>query len=119
FVLIAGTGPARVVKLSVPEAEAKVLGVKAGPLTAKRLQEILIGEKDNGLVTRLASSSTKAEDLASRLASLWPVLVPESERKAVLDGKVKRLAIIPDGPLALLPFEALVVEEGKEPKYLL
>jgi CHAT domain-containing protein len=108
-----------VVKLAVPEAEAKTLGVKAGPLTAKRLQEVLIRKQDMGMVTRLASSSSKAEDLAPRLSSLWRVLVPEAERKAILTGKAQRLAIVPDGPLALLPFETLVVEESKEPKYLL
>ncbi len=119
FVLVAGTGPERVDKLAVPEVKAKALGIKAGPLTAKRLQEILIGEKGSGLMTRLATSSSRADDLWPRLATLWRVLVPEAARKSILEGKAERLAIIPDGPLALLPFEAPVVEEGREPKYLL
>ena len=119
FVLVAGPSSARVVKLFVPETEAKVLSVQAGPLTAQRLQAILIGPKGDGVVTRLADCSTRAGDLTPKLAALWRVLVPETERRAVLEGKVKRLLIVPDGPLALLPFEALVVEEGKDPEHLL
>ena len=119
LVLIVGAHSARAVKLAVPESEAKALDVKSGPLTAERLHSILIGAKDDGVVTRLADSSTRSEDLTPKLAALWRVLVPETERRAVIEGKVKRLLIVPDGPLALLPFEALVVEEGKAPEYLL
>ena len=36
-----------------------------------------------------------------------------------MTGKIKRLIVVPDGPLAFLPFEALVVAEEKEPRYLL
>src|SRR5262249_24324614 len=50
---------------------------------------------------------------------LWSMLVPEQERAALTNGKVKQLTIVPDGPLALLPFETLVVQAGEEPKYLL
>ena len=32
---------------------------------------------------------------------------------------MKQLVVIPDGPLALLPFETLIVEPGESPKYLL
>ena len=35
------------------------------------------------------------------------------------EGKAGLLAVIPDGPLSLLPFEALVVEPGEEPTYVL
>jgi CHAT domain-containing protein len=37
----------------------------------------------------------------------------------VLGGAFRRLLVVPDGPLGLLPFEALVVEPGDDPKYLL
>ena len=119
FVLAAGRGSVRVTKLAVSQDEAKALGVQTGPLTAERLQSILIGAKNDGVVTRLAEPSVPAEDLASKLAALWRVLVPESEREAIVSGKVKCLLIVPDGPLALLPFEALVVKEGKHGDYLL
>jgi CHAT domain-containing protein/lipopolysaccharide biosynthesis regulator YciM len=119
FVLVAGPGSARVVKLVLAEPDARVLGITAGPVTAKRLQTVLIGENRDGLLARLADVSAKTESVTSRLASLWRLVIPEPERKAILTGKVKQIAIIPDGPLALLPFEVLVVEEGKEPKYLL
>ena len=119
FVLVARPNAAGVAKLAVSEADSRVLAVQAGPLTAQRLQSILIGSKGNGVVTQLADSSTRSDDLTPKLAVLWRVLVPESERQALVGGKVKRLLIVPDGPLALLPFETLVVEEGKDPEYLL
>ena len=119
LVLVAERGSARIAKLSIAEHEARALGVQAGPLTAERLQSVLIGAKDEGVVTRLGRDSTRPKDLTPRLAALWRVLVPESERQAVLARKYKRLLIVPDGPLALLPFEALVVEEGNDPKFLL
>jgi CHAT domain-containing protein len=119
FALVARTDSARVVKLALSDGDAKALGVPAGPLTAQRLQAILIGEKSDGVVTRLADSAAPTGDLTPRLAALWRGLVPESERQAILGGKVKRLLIVPDGPLALLPFEALVVESGNDPEYLL
>jgi tetratricopeptide (TPR) repeat protein/CHAT domain-containing protein len=119
FVLILSAQAARVVKLAVLEAEANSLGMKAGPLTAEQLKTALVGIKDDGILPKLADSSAQAEGQAAKLAALWRVIVPEAERKAILDGKVKNLLIVPDGPLALLPFEALVVAEGKEPKFLL
>ena len=120
FALVLSTTAARVVKLTVPDAEAKSLGLRPGSLTAENLKTILIGAKDDGIVPRLADSVTGAISQATELAALWRVLVPEPERKAIVDGKYKSLLlIVPDGPLALLPFEALVVAEGKEPKFLL
>jgi CHAT domain-containing protein/Tfp pilus assembly protein PilF len=121
FVLVLSSQAARVVKLAVPkaEAEAKALALKAGSITADQLKTVLIGAKDEGIVPQLADSSAQAEGQAAKLAALWRVLVPEPERKAIVEGKVKHLLIVPDGPLALLPFETLVVAEGKEPRFLL
>ena len=56
---------------------------------------------------------------APMLAVLWRVLVPEAERRAIVDGTGKRLVVVPDGPLAFLPFEAWWSKRGKDPKYLL
>lgn len=40
-------------------------------------------------------------------------------RDVVAGPDVKRLVIVPDGPLSLLPFEMLVVREGDDPTWLL
>ncbi len=37
----------------------------------------------------------------------------------ITEGKSKRLIVIPDGPLSLLPIETLVVEPGESPRYVL
>ncbi len=113
----AGEKP-RLEKLIISAAEAEALGTEAGPLTVSRLQAILFGAKTGGLLQRLSAAGSN-ESLVAQLAALWRVLVPDTERKAILAGKLEHLVIVPDGPLALFPFEALVVEETKEPKFLL
>ncbi len=110
---------AHLVKLVLDEGQARILGVETGPLTAARLQTILLGGPARGGVLTRLTSSNHDERTDHELAALWHVLFPETERKAILEGKFKHLVIAPDGPLALLPFEALVVEETLEPKYLL
>ena len=45
--------------------------------------------------------------------------MPGAEREAILNGELKRLIVVPDGPLAYLPYEALVVERAADPVYLL
>jgi CHAT domain-containing protein len=61
----------------------------------------------------------KASEAGQRLAVLWQTLVPEPEREAIVEGKVSRLVVVPDGPLALLPLETLIVRSGASPQYLL
>lgn len=58
-------------------------------------------------------------ELVAALAALWDTLLPAAERELIASGQVRRLTVIPDGPLYLLPFESLVVEGGKQPRYLL
>jgi CHAT domain-containing protein/tetratricopeptide (TPR) repeat protein len=108
---------ARMVRLELGAGEASALDVKPGPLTAQRLFDALIKGKEAGVMGQL--SDPKAEVPTARLAALWRALVPEPERQALVSGKVKRLIVVPDGPLALLPFEALVVGHGTDPEYLL
>ena len=42
-----------------------------------------------------------------------------TEQAAIVGGGLAKLIVLPDGPLALLPFEALVVERGDAPTYLI
>ena len=120
--IVPGDGKPRMEKLAVTDRQAKSLGIDNGPLTAKRLEAVL-GNNDQktGLLQRLArpSNSEEAKQIAASLAVLWEVLIPEAQRKAIRADEYKRLIVAPDGTLANLPFEALVVETGDDPKHLL
>jgi len=60
-----------------------------------------------------------AREATGQLAALWEVLVPEPERKAILDERYRRLIVVPDTALAQLPFETLVVSTTEPAWYLL
>ena len=113
-----GPKDARLSALVVDEAAAKQLRVDPGPLSAARLRAILMDATGAGVVQQLADPKA-ALQATDRLHALWEVLLPEADRRTLLDGSTKRLVVVPDGPLALLPFEALVVSQEGEPKYLL
>jgi tetratricopeptide (TPR) repeat protein len=119
FVLvIMPTGKPRLESLKVTSERAAKLGIEEGALSARRLQTVLSNDKETGVLQRLSALKSDRSPV-EQLAALWQLLIPATERKAIQDGRVKQLIVIPDGPLALLPFEALVVETGAEPKYLL
>jgi len=103
--------------LSVSEAQAKALGCAAGPLTNTTLRRLLL-EEPRGIV-RLMAGAGRASQATASLAELWKLIVPPAARARIEEGKAGLLAVIPDGPLSLLPFEALVVEPGEEPTYVL
>ncbi|HKY31185.1 MAG TPA: CHAT domain-containing tetratricopeptide repeat protein, partial [Candidatus Polarisedimenticolia bacterium] len=121
-VLLVPPAPGRVEirSLAAGPAEAAALGMPAGPLAEQNLAEALLGgEKGPGLLARLASPrgalrrgigglSGPGELEAVHLHALWRVLVPAEFRERVLGAA--EVVIIPDGPLFLMPFEALVVE---------
>jgi CHAT domain-containing protein/tetratricopeptide (TPR) repeat protein len=58
-------------------------------------------------------------EVTERLALLGELLLPDSVRKAILTDGVKRLIVVPDGPLSLLPLDVLVLARGNPPRYLL
>jgi CHAT domain-containing protein len=120
FVLPVGEEP-QVLKLELTAEQAVALGVEAGPLTAQRMRAILAREDETGVLDHLRASQDprREEKAAASLAALWNVLVPEAQREAIVEGKYERLVVLPDAPLAQLPFETLVVHTGEEPKYLL
>ena len=108
----------RVETLVLDEAQAAALGVEAGPLTAGVLSRVLSTADGSGAFQLLPHEQT-AVKAADKLAVLWSVLVPSGERQKLRGGQVKRLTVIPDGGLSMLPFETLVVEPGSDPTYLL
>ncbi len=118
YVVVVGPRTAQVEKLAVDAVAAEALGVEAGPLTAARLSAALVNQKGDGVLQQLRKPGLGVRT-TDKLAALWRTLVPESQRKSLTDGSVKRLAVAPDAQLALLPFETLVVETGKQPRYLL
>ena len=134
-----GHNSPRVTRLQLNEEEAKLLGTTAGPLTVRRLTECLFQyglgrsaslaqRKWPRLRPRLRTFGRRAStaprcrwssELGAKLAALYTVLLPSSIRDAISAKKVELLLIVPDGPLALLPFEALVANNHMTPQYLL
>ncbi|NUQ64207.1 MAG: tetratricopeptide repeat protein, partial [Pirellulales bacterium] len=103
--------------LHLADAEAKALGCPSGPLTGPALRRLLSEERRG--VVRLLADADQAPQAVTALAELWKVLVPAAARACIEEGKARLLVVVPDGPLSLLPFEALVAEPGEDPTYLL
>jgi CHAT domain-containing protein len=118
YVLACGPDSARLAPLNVGEADARVLGIDAGPLTARRLARCLLNPEETGVVQQLGDAA-QALEAAPKLAALWRVLLPEAEGLDLISGRVRQVLVIPDGPLALLPLETLVVADDPSPRYLL
>lgn len=123
--VIRADGGVRVEKLEVGEEEAAALRLETGELTRERLQRVLRGgegeNKAEGLLERLsrADRPEKSEQLAGALHALWRVLIPEGERRELEEGRYRRLVVVPDGVLALLPFEVLVIDLVRPLRYLM
>ncbi|WP_254507653.1 CHAT domain-containing protein [Anatilimnocola floriformis] len=105
-------------RLELDEATAKTLGARAGDLNDETLVTTLL-DKTAGVLGMISNPKRKSEDASGKLAALWTALIPAAEKAQITSGEVKRLVIIPDGALALLPFETLVVENDTKPQYLL
>lgn len=122
LVVPAGSDP-ELVPLEVTAQQATVLGVEPGPLTATRLQKALLNEAGTGVldqIRRVGVNPRQAADVTPQLKVLWEVLVPANHQAQIAAGDLKRLMIVPDGPLTMLPFESLVVAvEDDRPRYVL
>ncbi len=117
LLVVPADGAARFARLELTSEQAKLLGVEPGPLTAERMRQALL--VNSGELNERVADKSAASQLVERLAALWQVLVPEAERAALLAPGVRHLIVVPDAVLATLPFEMLVVEASKDPKYLL
>jgi len=120
-------GAAVVRPLTVSGADAQALGIRAGALTEAALARVLSdgSSATRGLLADLATPAATAlrgigqissgpgpSPTTARLHALWRVLVPrELQARALAASEV---LVVPDGPLCLLPFEALVVEPAPD-----
>ncbi len=128
FLFVYGFGrEPRILPLVLNENEARIFGVDSGTLDDEKLGMILQNGEKCGVLQVLSDAERVPEngvpdvETMAKLAVLWRVLVPEeSLRKELLRSSVEKILIMPDGPLAKLPFEALVVEpDTTHPQYLL
>lgn len=103
-------------ELTIDAAQARILGVEPGKLNDNKLAAMLLGEQG---VLGLLSARGDTDTLNLKLRALWQVLIPADEAQALTDRSTGLLTIIPDGVLALLPFETLVVSASGETQYLL
>jgi tetratricopeptide (TPR) repeat protein len=94
-------------RLTVDATAAQALGIAPGPLTAAALAGVLGGPA--GLLADMERRPVQGfpDESGSALAALFDVLVPKASRNAW--STAKGVIVIPDGMLARLPFEALVV----------
>jgi len=123
-------GQSRAEELTISDKQAEILGVKAGPLTANRMRDALDRDEVSGVIQYLLHYSppddlnewekkrwekeneSREKEFLGKLRALWRLLVPQAERKEIIGGTYKRLAIVPHACMADLPFEVLVVESG-------
>ncbi|WP_254510575.1 CHAT domain-containing protein [Anatilimnocola floriformis] len=111
YLLAISPTSAQLHELVVSERDAATLGLIAGPLTREDLQKVLLGDGKTGVLQRLASKEPLG-DAEAKLHGLWNALLPEQLRGEVTGGKLEKLIVVPDGPLSLLPLEALIVERS-------
>jgi len=118
YVLAIGPSDAGISPLEADEQVAHELGIEPGPITADALRPVLVNPRGDGVLQQLRDTRIN-ESASRRLAAMWQLLIPSAVRESLVSGGVTRLIVVPDGGLALLPFEALVTRPGAEPQYLL
>ncbi|WP_254512764.1 CHAT domain-containing protein [Anatilimnocola floriformis] len=118
YVLAVTPTNARLLELKVSAQDAAVLALKVGPLTRDNLKKVLLGDDKSAVLPRIAKN-VPLGDVEPKLHSLWQVLVPEQLRAEVTGGGLDKLIVVPDGPLSLLPLEALIVDRSAGIVYLL
>lgn len=119
--VIAAAEPVRVIPLVVGDSQAEALGIDSGPLTDARMRQALTNEQHTGILDRVRTmtSASVTDRGIEALRLLGELLIPEQDRGALFSGRYRRLVVLPDGPMAGLPFEMLAVRSSQETKYLL
>jgi CHAT domain-containing protein len=121
FVIPPARQKPEVLRLQITDQVASILGIQSGPLISTDLQKILTKydttKSTISLIQQLLDTrgvrplqETRLRTIP-QLHALWQVLVPTELWPRLV--KCSEVILIPDGALNLLPFEALVVKEGK------
>lgn len=123
----AGRGEVQALALEVNRAQAEALGVAAGPFGAESLAMVLeptgtIGAPEvlegvRGLVKIAPPGARAVASAPGRLSALLDALVPRVIRGEIQGAQ--EVVVVADGALHRLPFEALVVRDGRRPAYWL
>ncbi|MDP1563767.1 MAG: CHAT domain-containing protein [Pirellulaceae bacterium] len=117
-------GGTAVDSLHLSHEQANVLGLKI-PVTEPSKNSIALTSLGMETVIQqlmpMLFDPVRNDEATDILATLWEVLIPESDRESLLDGQYDHLIVVPTGPLALLPFETVVVRKdiGGDPIYFL
>ncbi len=117
--------PVEVVPLVIPEALANALKVPAGPLTRPIAVQIVsqylsdLRDRAGGRGLGGIVHSPKGVKAAEQGTILAEVILSRAVRKMVEERSISWITIVPDGALHQLPFEALLLEGGQSPRYLL
>ncbi len=127
YLLVIGSTkqPVEVVPLAVPAVLATGLNVKAGPLTrptaVQLVSQYLADLRERGGGRGLAGivRSEKGVMAAEQGTQLAEVLLPREIRGRIERRSPSGITIVPDGALHQLPFEALLLEAGDSPRYVI
>jgi CHAT domain-containing protein/tetratricopeptide (TPR) repeat protein len=126
LLIIGGTQqPVEVVALAVPDALAASLNVKAGPLTRPTAVQLVsqyladLRERGGGRGLSGIVHSPKGVMAAEQGTQLAEVLLPRDVRQRIERRGPRGITIVPDGALHQLPFEALLLEAGDSPRYVI
>ncbi len=116
-VAISGTGDPLIERLTLSDSQAQELNESTGPVTSDVLFRLLNSES-GGLLRSLKSNAAPSQ-WQRRLSLLSAILLPDQIRTLVVDSHFKRLVVLPDGALTMMPLEALTAGSTDENSYLL
>lgn len=110
------------------ETEADVPKVNAGAVTRRQVAELVTWYRQALSQRRFDSErgvggvveTSKGEKVADNaFTTLTDILFPLEVRREIQRRRPKTIVLIPDGALHNLPFEALLVSAGQEPRFVL
>lgn len=119
--MITPSGEVSIEPLVMDEENGDKLNLTDGLVTEETLRYVLAGDPDDdddrGVLASLRLPTD--EPAIDALAALYQVLLPAQARALLEEEQVQQVLVVPDGSLAALPFECLVIDGRPEPRYLI